>query len=75
MLAYNEFAYKKTKDTYKLGDRFLKNSIYANSQIKRPHITRSACTSDLKIVPVFDRWMLAQILLYFQFYVTKRGLH
>ncbi len=25
-LEYNEFTYKKTKDTYKLGDRFLKNN-------------------------------------------------
>ncbi len=35
-VAYNEFAYKKTKDTYKLGDRLT----YAKSQIKRQHIMR-----------------------------------
>ncbi len=36
-LAYIEIAYKKTKDTYNLGDRFLKNSQYsiAHSQIYR----------------------------------------
>ncbi len=28
-LAYNEFAYKKTKDTYKLGDRFLKKGQFS----------------------------------------------
>jgi hypothetical protein len=31
-LAYNEFAFKKTKDTYKLGDRFLKNSQFSIAQ-------------------------------------------
>jgi len=39
-LAYNEFAYKKTKDYCKSEDRFQKRGIYAKSQIKRPHITR-----------------------------------
>ncbi len=41
-LAYNEFAYKKTKDDCKLEDRFYKKASFsiANSQIKRPHITR-----------------------------------
>jgi len=48
MLAYNEFAYKKTYDHCKLEDRFQKkktffNRIYANLQIKRPHIMRAAC--------------------------------
>ncbi len=35
--AYNEFTYKKTKDTYKLGDRFRKNSQFsiAHMQIHR----------------------------------------
>jgi hypothetical protein len=28
-LAYNEFAYKKTKDTYKLGDMFLKKGLFS----------------------------------------------
>ncbi len=45
-LLYNEFAYKKTNDDHKIEDRFYKkriilNRIYANLQIKRPHITRS----------------------------------
>ncbi len=48
-LAYNEFAYKKNKDDHKIEDRFYKkriilNRVYPNSKIKRPHITRSACT-------------------------------
>jgi hypothetical protein len=49
-LAYNEFAYKKTKDTHnEVGDLFLKkqlifNRTYANLQIKRPHTMRSACS-------------------------------
>ncbi len=55
-LAYNEFGYKKTKDTYNLGDRFLKNnqfSIPMSSQIKRPHIRRSACIPNcLKVFEV-----------------------
>ncbi len=36
-LAYNEFAYKKTKDVYKLGDRFFKNNQFsiAYMQIRR----------------------------------------
>jgi len=49
MLEYNEFAYKKTSDHCKLEDRFQKkrpffNHIYANLQMKRPQITRAACT-------------------------------
>ena len=48
MLKYNEFTYKKTYDHCKLEERFQKkaifNGIYANSQIKRVHITRAACT-------------------------------
>jgi hypothetical protein len=48
MLAYNEFAYKKTKETHELGDRFLKKGhICAKSHIKRPHITRAACTVEV----------------------------
>jgi hypothetical protein len=48
-LAYNEIAYKKTKDDCKLEVRFQKirpfpDCIYAKLQIKRPHITRAACT-------------------------------
>jgi hypothetical protein len=43
-LAFTKFAYKKTKDDYKLEDRFYKkrmilNCKYTNSQIKRPHKT------------------------------------
>jgi hypothetical protein len=36
-LSYNVFAYKKTKNTYKLGDRFFKNSQFtiAHTQIRR----------------------------------------
>jgi hypothetical protein len=33
-LVYNEFAYKKTKDTYKLVNRPIFNRIYAKLQIK-----------------------------------------
>jgi hypothetical protein len=29
MLTYNEFAYKKTKDIHKLGDRFLKKGQFS----------------------------------------------
>ena len=43
-LAYNEFAYKKTKDDCKLEDKFQKKAI-SGSQIKRPHIMRAACTA------------------------------
>ncbi len=47
-LVYKEFAYEKTKDDCRSEDRFYKNiilnRIYPNSQIKRPQITRSACT-------------------------------
>jgi len=49
-LKYNKFAYKKTKDDCKLEDRFQKKGhfwiayMYSKSQIKRPHITRAACT-------------------------------
>jgi hypothetical protein len=42
-LAYNEFAYKNNKDTYKLRDRFLKKGQFS---IAYTHITRSACTLD-----------------------------
>jgi hypothetical protein len=46
-LAYNEFAYKKTKDVYKLKRPFF-NRTKAKSQIKRLHIKRSACTVKLE---------------------------
>ncbi len=44
-LAFNEFAYKKTKNDCKLGDTFQKNGrfVIADLQIKRSHITRSNC--------------------------------
>jgi len=52
MLAYNEFAYKKTNDHCKLEDRFQKRpfsitNMYANLQIKRMHITRENCISKM----------------------------
>jgi hypothetical protein len=33
-LAHNEFTYKKTKDTYKLGDRFLKKENFQSQKCK-----------------------------------------
>jgi hypothetical protein len=40
---FNEFAYKKTKDTFKLGDRFLKKAYFQlyvrEIADKRTHIT------------------------------------
>jgi len=47
-LAYNEFAYKKTKDYCKLEGRFQKKAIFqfyiCKIAEKRPHIIRAACT-------------------------------
>jgi hypothetical protein len=47
MLAYNEFANKKTNDQFKLEvpeKRPFFNHIYTNLHIKRLHIIRAACT-------------------------------
>jgi len=46
MLAYNEFAYKKTNEHCKLEDRFQKKGHFSitYTQIKRTHITRAAYT-------------------------------
>ncbi len=55
MLAYNEFAYKKTKDHRELHveDRFQKKAIFQSHMHeiadKRPHIMRAACIPFLAI--------------------------
>jgi len=72
-LAYNEFAYIKTKEYHKLEDRFQKrpvyNCIYAKSKIKRPNITRAAWT-----------WNQISVLLYrennfYIFFSKKRTIY